>query len=191
MTHPHFQIARGVERPMVRPAYIWDRDEMLWTHCRFHEDADGNRIFTPVKYDPPQPGPKGYSVAYRLSLTIRDIEAAICTRFHLDPERMRGPSRCKIVARPRQIAFFLARELTGSSLPKIGRYFNRDHTTALAGIRRIQALIASNPKVAAHIDECRSALAARAVDRFASDRVWAERLKQGLVSWNALQPPAS
>jgi chromosomal replication initiator protein len=52
-----------------------------------------------------------------MTYIIRDIERAVCQRFKLTPERLRGAGRQRKIARPRQIAMYLARELTDASLP--------------------------------------------------------------------------
>ena len=93
--------------------------------------------------------------------TLRDIEWVVCSKFGIKPEILRLPvrrGRPTGTNRPRQIAYFLAREFTGFSYPRLGMFFNRDHTTVLTGVRRIQGLIQTNPKVAAYVDECRAAL---------------------------------
>ena len=91
-----------------------------------------------------------------LTPSLKDIEAAVCSRFGLTPEILRSPRRNRAVARPRQIVMFLAREMTELSLPRIGAHFNRDHTTVLHGQRRIRALMADKPKLAAYVSECRA-----------------------------------
>ena len=72
---------------------------------------------------------------------IRDVERAVCLRFKLTPERLKGPERQRKIMRPRHIAMFLARELTPASLPQIGRHFERDHTTVLHACRKIAAMV--------------------------------------------------
>lgn len=72
---------------------------------------------------------------------IHDIERAVCLRFKLTPAQLRAPDRSRRIVRPRQIAMFLARELTNASYPKIGQHFNRDHATVIAGRRRITILM--------------------------------------------------
>lgn len=76
--------------------------------------------------------------------TLRDIEAAVCARFGLTPEILRGPKKHRGIARPRQIVMFLAREMTPLSYSRIGVHFNRDHTTVLFAQRRIRELIEKN-----------------------------------------------
>jgi chromosomal replication initiator protein len=54
---------------------------------------------------------------------------------------MHSARRARAVARPRQVAMYLAKQLTPRSLPEIGRKFgNRDHTTVMHAIRRIDEL---------------------------------------------------
>lgn len=91
-----------------------------------------------------------------LAPTLRDIEAAVCARFGLTPEILRGPKKQRGIARPRQIVMFLAREMTMLSYPRIGAHFNRDHTTVLFGERRIRELITQKPKLADYVKECRA-----------------------------------
>ena len=91
-----------------------------------------------------------------LAPTLRDIEAAVCARFGLTPEILRGPKKQRGIARPRQIVMFLAREMTLLSYPRIGAHFNRDHTTVLFGERRIRELMEKKPKLADYVKECRA-----------------------------------
>lgn len=119
--------------------------------------------------------------------TLRDVEWVICAKFKVPREVLRlrcGRGQCGPRAhfRPRQIAYYLGREITGLSYPQIGRYFNRDHTTVIAGVRRIRSLIQTNPKVAAYVDECRAALPCMA-SREADIRADVARFVAGTVSW--------
>ena len=83
------------------------------------------------------------SLATRRS--IGEIQAAVGEHFGLSPEELLSSSRTQRVAWPRQLAMYLARELTGESLPAIGRHFGgRDHTTVLHAWRRTAARIASD-----------------------------------------------
>jgi chromosomal replication initiator protein len=88
--------------------------------------------------------------------TLRDIEMAVCARFGLTPEILRGPQKQRGIARPRQIVMYLAREMTPLSYPRIAAWFHRDHTTVLWGERRIRQLMVEKPKVAAYVRECRA-----------------------------------
>jgi chromosomal replication initiator protein len=77
--------------------------------------------------------------------TIAEIQAAACTHFGISSAELVSSARVARVAWPRQLAMYLARELTGESLPAIGRQFGgRDHTTVLHAWRRASARIASD-----------------------------------------------
>ncbi len=77
--------------------------------------------------------------------TIAEIQAAACEHFGLSCEELLSKARVSRVAWPRQVAMYLARELTGESLPAIGREFGgRDHTTVLHAWRRTSARIAAD-----------------------------------------------
>jgi chromosomal replication initiator protein len=77
--------------------------------------------------------------------TVTEIQIATCTHFGLSSEELLSPARTARIAWPRQVAMYLARELTGESLPAIGRQFGgRDHTTVLHAWRRTSARIASD-----------------------------------------------
>jgi chromosomal replication initiator protein len=72
---------------------------------------------------------------------------------------MTADKRCRHLARPRQIAMYLAYELTPKSLPQIGRLFgDRDHTTVLHGYRTVEALIVQDRDFAAVVAELRQSL---------------------------------
>lgn len=77
--------------------------------------------------------------SYRL--TVRDIQLIVAGTFGLPVREMKSAARTRNVARPRQIAMYLARRHTPRSLPEIGCYFgHRDHTTVLHAIRSIERL---------------------------------------------------
>jgi chromosomal replication initiator protein len=69
--------------------------------------------------------------------TLPEVQTRACEHFGLTPEELLSSSRTAQIAWPRQVAMYLARELTGESLPSIGRHFGgRDHTTVLHAWRR-------------------------------------------------------
>jgi hypothetical protein len=87
--------------------------------------------------------------------SIRDIETAVAARYRLTRDDIRGIGRARAVARPRQIAMYLAREMTGQSLPRIGAHFGRHHTTVLCAMRRIHRLMAEDERFKAQVEGCR------------------------------------
>jgi len=91
-------------------------------------------------------------------MTLSEIERTVAARFNLAPGAIKSLNRERRVARPRQIAMALARELTGLSLPRIGTYFCRDHTTILHACRRVAKLAAADPDFARTVEGCRELL---------------------------------
>lgn len=76
-------------------------------------------------------------------LTIEEIQRKVAEHFNIRLSDLIGPKRVRTIARPRQIAMFLAKQLTSRSLPEIGRRFGgRDHTTIMHGVRKIEELMA-------------------------------------------------
>jgi chromosomal replication initiator protein len=74
-------------------------------------------------------------------ITIDEIQKAVSTHFDLKPIDLVSARRARAVARPRQIAMYLAKRLTTRSLPEIGRKFGgRDHSTVIHAVRRIEEL---------------------------------------------------
>jgi chromosomal replication initiator protein len=90
-----------------------------------------------------------YPAERRAPRSIAEIQAAACEQFDVTAEELLSTTRIARVAWPRQVAMYLARELTGESLPAIGRGFGgRDHTTVLHAWRRTGQRISSD--AAAH-----------------------------------------
>ena len=74
---------------------------------------------------------------------------------------MSSPRRARAVARPRQVAMYLAKQLTSRSLPEIGRKFGgRDHTTVMHAVRKIEDLRASDQSFSEDIELLRRMLEA-------------------------------
>jgi len=94
-----------------------------------------------------------------MTIPLGEIEHAVAARFGMTREEMRRITHARAVARPRQIAMYLAREITGHSLPRIGNHFGRDHTTVLHAVRNITKLAAADPVIAAQVQGCRELLA--------------------------------
>ena len=78
--------------------------------------------------------------------TIAAIQAEVSRYYGLPSLEMVSQRRGREIARPRQVAMFLCRELTTHSLPRIGDFFGgRDHTTVMHGCKVIEALIFDDP----------------------------------------------
>jgi chromosomal replication initiator protein len=93
-------------------------------------------------------------------VTIEEIQRKVAEHFNIRLSDMIGPKRVRTIARPRQIAMFLSKELTSRSLPEIGRRFGgRDHTTIIHGVRKVEELRESDPQFAEDVDLLRRLLA--------------------------------
>ncbi|HKD24109.1 MAG TPA: chromosomal replication initiator protein DnaA [Rhizomicrobium sp.] len=91
--------------------------------------------------------------AHGRKTSIEDIQRRTAEFYKLDLRDFHSPQRSRRVARPRQVAMYLARELTERSLPEIGRRFGgRDHTTVLHACRRIAALCEEDPVLKQEVD---------------------------------------
>lgn len=74
-------------------------------------------------------------------VTIDEIQKLVSKHFDLKPLDLVSARRARAVARPRQIAMYLAKRLTTRSLPEIGRKFGgRDHSTVIHAVRKIEEL---------------------------------------------------
>jgi chromosomal replication initiator protein len=94
--------------------------------------------------------------------SIAEIQAAVGTHFGLTPSELLSTTRSARIAWPRQIAMHLARELTGESLPAIGRHFGgRDHTTVLHACRRVSARLANDEDARRAVEKLCSSLTAQ------------------------------
>ncbi|PZX15051.1 chromosomal replication initiator protein [Palleronia aestuarii] len=91
--------------------------------------------------------------------TIDQIQRSTADHYNIRLSELLGPRRSRVFARPRQVAMYLAKEMTDRSLPEIARRFgNRDHTTIMHGIKRIEELRLSDPQIAEDIDMLRRSL---------------------------------
>ncbi len=87
-------------------------------------------------------------------VSVLVIQKVVAEHFGLKPNILRARKRSKDIAYPRQIAMYLARELTDLSLPSIGEEFGgRDHTTVLHACEKIREDISRNPQLAQEIEE--------------------------------------
>lgn len=98
----------------------------------------------------------------RPRLTIEAIKEEVATHFSMNRKDLESASRKKEITRARQVAIFLAREMTDHSFPAIGREFgNRDHTTIMHSYVKVKSQVSDAPLLYAEIDELRESLASR------------------------------
>jgi chromosomal replication initiator protein len=93
------------------------------------------------------------------SHSIAEIQEATCEQFGLSTEELLSNSRVARVAQPRQVAMYMAREMTDESLPAIGRHFGgRDHTTVLHAWRRTGKRLEQDTSTRKAVEDLRTRL---------------------------------
>ena len=81
-------------------------------------------------------------------VSIERIQELVCDRFSVTLTELTSERRSQSIVYPRQVAMYLSRELTDSSLPKIGKHFGgRDHTTVIHATSKIARLIREDRSV--------------------------------------------
>lgn len=92
-------------------------------------------------------------------VTVEEIQRKVSEHYNIRLSEMIGPKRVRNYARPRQVAMYLAKQMTSRSLPEIGRRFGgRDHTTVMHGVRRIEELRITDSQIADDLELLRRAL---------------------------------
>lgn len=85
--------------------------------------------------------------AYERLVTIENIKRTVAGYYNIRVTDLSSPRRTRSLARPRQIAMALSKELTQHSLPEIGEAFGKDHTTVLHACRKVAELRAEDSKI--------------------------------------------
>ncbi len=92
-------------------------------------------------------------------ITIDEIQRRVSEHYNLKLSDMHSARRSRNVARPRQVAMYLSKQLTARSLPEIGRKFGgRDHTTVMHAVRKIEELMDDDASFAQDVDVLSRAL---------------------------------
>ena len=77
--------------------------------------------------------------------------------YNIALSEMLSQRRSRPLARPRQIAMYLAKKMTTRSLPEIGRRFaNRDHTTVIHAVKTVEKLLQTNDEIKKNVEELKS-----------------------------------
>ncbi|MEO6248952.1 MAG: chromosomal replication initiator protein DnaA [Sphingomicrobium sp.] len=85
-------------------------------------------------------------------ISIDEIQTQVAEHYRIRKAEMTSARRARDVARPRQVAMYLSKQLTPKSLPDIGRRFGgRDHTTVIHAVKQIEKLRASDPEIDAAV----------------------------------------
>jgi chromosomal replication initiator protein len=97
--------------------------------------------------------------AHDRRVTIEEIQKRVAEHFSIRLTDMSSARRARNVARPRQVAMYLAKQLTQRSLPEIGRRFgNRDHTTVMHAVTRVGELMSRDAAFAEDVEILRKTL---------------------------------
>ena len=92
-------------------------------------------------------------------ITVDKIQNVVANYFNISLQDMLSQRRSRPLARPRQIAMFLAKKMTSRSLPEIGRRFaNRDHTTVIHAVKTINRLSDQDDEMKKNINQIKSLL---------------------------------
>ena len=92
-------------------------------------------------------------------ITVDKIQNIVSNYYNISLSEMLSQRRSRPLARPRQIAMYLAKKLTSRSLPEIGRRFaNRDHTTVIHAVKTITRLAEQDDEMKKNINQIRSLL---------------------------------
>ena len=92
-------------------------------------------------------------------ITIEEIQKRVAEHFNIRVADMHSARRSRAVARPRQVAMYLSKQLTSRSLPEIGRKFGgRDHTTVMHAVKKVEELRGSDMSFAEDVDLLRRML---------------------------------
>jgi chromosomal replication initiation ATPase DnaA len=103
---------------------------------------------------------------------IREIQHIVAEHYNVSHADILSPRHFESVVRPRHIAMYLSRALTGRSMLEIGRMFGgRDHTTVLHAVRKIEAMIAANPCFAARIEFLKANIVDRVIAKSGAGHV--------------------
>ena len=93
------------------------------------------------------------------SINVEFIQNLVASHFNLNIQELLSPRRSRSLARPRQIAMYLAKQHTTNSLPDIGRKFsNRDHTTVIHAVKKIDELIKKDNDIRESVAELKKKL---------------------------------
>jgi chromosomal replication initiator protein len=123
---------------------------------------------TPEAVDRALPGPGASPTSAKPE--VAQVQRAVADRLDVPVERILSPSRVAPIARARQLAMYLTRELTELSLPEIAAAFNRrDHTTVMHAIRKVEARALEDAALTRTIEELSADLAAPGIGRDRTD----------------------
>jgi chromosomal replication initiator protein len=87
-----------------------------------------------------------------VQIEMTDVLRAVASHFGVPVETLKGAGRAREVVVPRQIAMYLIRDLTTHSLPEVGMFFGRDHSTVLHATQKVGEQIGRDSEVTTHVE---------------------------------------
>ena len=90
-------------------------------------------------------------------ITVEEIQHKVAAHYNIRFSDLQSKRRERPIARPRQVAMYLAKTLTTASLPEIGRKFDRDHTTVIHAVRTVEELMEKDKVFADDVNALRRA----------------------------------
>ena len=87
-----------------------------------------------------------------VTVSVDEIIKAVANHYNLSFADVKGKKRTKNIMMPRQIAMYIAREITEYSTTELGAEFNKDHTTVMHACQKIEEAIKSDPQLESNID---------------------------------------
>ncbi|MBD87943.1 MAG: chromosomal replication initiator protein DnaA [Rhodospirillaceae bacterium] len=121
--------------------------------------AHATLVGRPISLDSAQEVLHDLLRAHERRVTIEDIQKRVSDYYNIRVAEMSSARRAQMVARPRQVAMYLAKQLTSRSLPEIGRKFgNRDHTTVMHAIKKVEQVSHSDPSFGEDVELLRRML---------------------------------
>ena len=121
--------------------------------------AHANLFNRPVTLEATQEVLHDILKAHDRRVTIEEIQKRVAEHFSIRLTDMSSARRARAVARPRQVAMYLAKQLTSRSLPEIGRKFgNRDHTTVMHAVARVTEIMGIDAAFAEDVELLRHML---------------------------------
>jgi chromosomal replication initiator protein len=121
--------------------------------------ANSKFLKSPITIDLCRTSLKDMFIAHSKVISIDNIQKQVLKFYNIRYKDLVSTSRARSVARPRQIAMYLAKELTSASLPEIGSSFGgRNHTTVLHAHKQVQKLIQEYTNIADDVAKITNAL---------------------------------
>jgi chromosomal replication initiator protein len=115
--------------------------------------AHANLFNRPITLDTAQEVLHDILKAHDRRVTIDEIQRRVAEHYNMRIGDMVSARRARAVARPRQVAMYLAKQLTSRSLPEIGKKFgNRDHTTVMHAVSRVGELMGADSSFAEDVN---------------------------------------